>query len=299
MWIWMAICSAFLLGFYDVFKKKASENNGVINVLLFATGISTICFLPLIFSSLLGWGLADGTLLDMGHGTLRDHLWLAGKSCIVTISWITGLLGLKHLPITTAGTMKATRPVFILLGSILIFGERPNAGQWIGIITSIFALYLLSRSSRKEGIAFSSNKWVWLMGLSIISGAASAMIDKRIMSWMTPMFAQSWSNLYITIILALITGVCALLRSDLSEKFHWDWYIFLIALFLTVSDFLYFFALSVEGSMISIISMLRRSAVIITFLCGAIFFKEHRIKEKAVALAILLIGMAILVFGSR
>ena len=299
MWLWMAIGSAFLLGFYDVFKKKASENNGVLNVLLFATGLSTLCFMPLILSSFFGWGLADGTLLDMGHGTPKDHFWLIIKSCIVTISWITGLLGLKHLPITTAGTMKATRPVFILLGSILIFGEKLNLSQWVGIITSIVALYLLSRSSRKEGIAFTSNKWVWMMGLSIISGASSAMIDKSIMSWMTPMFAQSWSNFYITVILAVITGICALARNSLFEKFHWDWYIFLIALFLTVSDFLYFFSLSVEGSLISVISMLRRSAVIITFLCGAIFFKERRIKEKAVALAILLIGMAILVFGSR
>ena len=299
MWLWMAICSAFLLGFYDVFKKKASQNNGVLSVLLFATGISTVCFMPLILSSLFGWGLADGTLLTMGHGEPTDHLWLVLKSTIVTISWITGLLGLKHLPITTASTMKATRPVFILLGGILIFGEKLNLNQWIGIVTSIVALYLLGRSSRKEGIVFSNNKWVWLMGVSIISGAASAMIDKNIMKWMTPMFAQSWSNFYITVILAATTGICSLARGSLLEKFHWDWYIFLIALFLTISDFLYFFALSVEGSMISVVSMLRRSAVIVTFLCGVIFFKERRIREKALALAILLTGMAILVFGSR
>jgi len=299
MWLTLAICSAFLLGIYDVCKKQASHKNGVLNVLLYATSISTLFFLPLILSSLFGWHLAEGTIFEMHQGTAEDHIWLFIKCLIVTVSWISGLLGLKHLPITTASTLKATRPVFILLGSILIFGERLNLYQWIGIIVSIFSLWMLSISSKREGIAFKNNKWIWCMFASIIAGVASAMIDKRIMGWMSPIFAQSWSNLYIAVILAVITLICAICKNKMYEKFTWDWNILLIAVFLTISDFLYFFSLSCEGSMLSIVSMLRRSSVIVTFICGAIFFKEGRIKEKAFALLILLIGMAIMVFGSR
>jgi len=46
------------------------------------------------------------------------------------------------------------------------------------------------------------------------------------------------------------------------------------------------------------VSVLRRSSVIITFILGAIFFKEKNLRSKALALLILLIGMVILVFAS-
>ena len=298
MWLTLAICSAVLLGVYDVAKKQASRKNGVLDILLFATGITTLFFTPFILSSIFGWHLAEGTRFEIGQGTAKDHLLLAGKAVIVTVSWITGLLGLKHLPITTASTMKATRPVFILLVSLLVFGERLNLLQWTGITVSIAALYMLSVSSRKEGIAFAHNKWVVCMFVAILSGVASAMLDKYIMTWMSPMFAQSWTNLYITIILALTILVSDILNGR-REKFHWDWNILLIAVFITVSDYLYFFALSCDGSMLSVVSMLRRSSVVVTFIIGAWLFKENRLKEKALALTLLLTGIAILFAGSN
>lgn len=298
MWLTLAICSAVLLGVYDVAKKQASRRNGVLDILLFATGITTLFFLPFILSSLFGCGLAEGTRFEIEQGTAKDHLLLAGKAVIVSISWITGLLGLKHLPITTASTMKATRPVFILIVSLLVFGERLNLWQWTGILVSIAALYMLGRSSRKEGIAFTRNKWVFCMFAAILSGVASAMLDKYIMTWMSPMFAQSWTNLYITVILALCIAASNLMHGG-RGKFVWDWNILLIAVFITVSDYLYFFALSCEGSMLSVVSMLRRSSVVVTFLLGAWLFRENRLKEKAAALAILLAGITILYFGSH
>ena len=298
MWLTLAICSAVLLGVYDVAKKQASRKNGVLDILLFATGITTLFFTPFILSSIFGWHLAEGTRFGIEQGTAKDHLLLAGKAVIVTVSWITGLLGLKHLPITTASTMKATRPVFILLVSLLVFGERLNLLQWTGITVSIAALYMLSVSSRKEGIAFAHNKWVVCMFVAILSGVASAMLDKYIMTWMSPMFAQSWTNLYITIILALTILVSDILNGR-REKFHWDWNILLIAVFITVSDYLYFFALSCDGSMLSVVSMLRRSSVVVTFIIGAWLFKENRLKEKALALTLLLTGIAILFAGSN
>jgi hypothetical protein len=41
------------------------------------------------------------------------------------------------------------------------------------------------------------------MGISVLTGVASALYDKYIMKGMEPMFVQSWTNLFITIILAL------------------------------------------------------------------------------------------------
>jgi len=299
MWVWTAIASAFLLGIYDTFKKKASHSNGVMNVLLYTTLISTLFFVPMILSSAFGWGLGDGTILETGHGTLREHLLVILKAAIVTVSWISGLYGLKNLPITTASTLKASRPVFVLLFSILVFGEKLNGMQWVGVLVSFLALCLLSRSSKKEGIDFRHNKWIMMMVLSIFSGVASALLDKHILSWMKPMFVQSWCNLYILIFMALIVLVQKLSGSSFYEKFRWDKTILYIAIFLTFADYLYFYTLSFEDSMLSVVSLLRRSSVIVTFISGAIIFKEGNLKAKALDLFILLCGMTILVLASH
>lgn len=299
MWLWTALSSAFLLGFYDVAKKKASERNGVMHILLYTTAISTCFFLPFIFSSLFDWHLAEGTLLEMHRGLFHDHLLIFIKAAIVAVSWITGLMGLKNLPITTAGTIKASRPVFVLIGSIIIFGEHLNTWQWVGVIVSILALWLLSLSSRKEGIDFAKNKWILCMVISVLSGVASALMDKYIMSSMSAIFVQSWCNFYIALIMGVIVLVTRLIQGEKYRKFKWDWAILLISVFVSLSDFFYFFSLGDADAMLSIVSMMRRSSVIITFVCGALLFKERHIKQKSLSLLLLLIGMAILVFGSR
>lgn len=299
MWLWAAVGSAILLGFYDVFKKEASTQNGVLHILLHATALSTLFLMPFILSSLLGWGIGDGTVFEMQRGTPYEHLLVFIKAIIVSLSWITGLIGLKNLPITTAGTIKASRPVFVLLGSILIFGERLNLWQWVAIVVALFALWLLGHTSKKEGVDFARNKWIFCMWVAVVTGVISAMMDKHLMSSLKPMFVQSWCNFYIVVIMAIIVLAGRFGHSKYYQPYHHDWAIWLIAIFITASDFLYFLSLSSSGSMLSVVSMLRRSSVIITFICGALFFKEKNLRSKGIAMVILLIAMAILVFSSR
>lgn len=292
IWLWTSILSALLLGLYDIAKKRAVRRNGGIQVLLVSTFISTLILIPVsIKDSLLG-------------GTLSEHAVLAAKSALVTLSWICGIFAIKHLPLTTVGIVKASRPVFILIGCIIIFSERPNPVQFSGIMLAMAALYLLGRSSRlKEGIDFAANRWVWCLFASVFFGVCSALIDKFVMLDHDPLFVQTWCNVYITLMLAAVLGVTALSRSRGKGRaeavpFSWDWSILLISVFLTASDFLYFYSLSFEGSMLSVISMLRRSSVIVTFVGGAILFKEGNLRSKSLDLALLMIAMAMILFGS-
>lgn len=282
MWLWTTILSALFLGLYDVAKKQSLKRNGVLQVLLCATALSTLFLCPFL-----------------SKGSAQDHLTLIFKALLVSTSWISGLWGMKLLPLTTASTIKATRPVFVLLFSIILFGERLNAWQWGGSIMAICALYLLSVSSRKEGIRFSSNKGVACMALSVVSGAASALYDKHIMSHMEPLFVQSWTNFYITLVLGIILAVMFLFDRKHQEPFQFDWMLLLIAVLITVADFAYFYSLSCEGAMLSIVSMVRRSSVIVPFIFGAVMYKEKRIKGKILDLAVLLCGMAMIIFGTN
>ena len=84
-----------------------------------------------------------------------------------------------------------------------------------------------------------------------------------------------------------------------TTPFHWDWAVIFISIFLSAADFVYFYSLSMPGAMISIVSMVRRGSVIVSFLFGAALFHEKNLKAKAFDLALVLLGMIFLYIGSK
>ena len=299
MWLTLAFVSAGLLGLYDVAKKKALTGNAVLPVLLLNTFICSLFFLPAILSAECGLGWFDGTALETAHGSLRDHGLVLLKSAIVLTSWIFGYFAMKHLPITIVGPINATRPVMVLVGAMLLFGERLNAYQWAGVVLAVVSLLMLSRSSRREGVDFAHNRWVLFIALAAVTGAVSGLYDKYIMARLDPVFVQSWYNLYQFAMMAVVVGILWWPRRRSSTPFRWSWAIPLISLFLTLADFAYLYALRDPGAMISVVSMIRRGSVIVSFLCGAALFHEHNLRAKALDLAFILAGMFFLWLGSR
>jgi transporter family protein len=189
--------------------------------------------------------------------------------------------------------------VLVLVGAMLIFGERLNAYQWIGVVLAIGSVFLMSRASKKENIDFKRNRWVWCVGLAVIMGVVSGLYDKYIMKSLSPMFVQSWFNFYQMIIMAVICGLLWYPKRKLSTPFQWRWSIPLISLFICIADFAYFTSLNDPDSMISVVSLVRRSSVIISFACAVIIFKERNLKAKIIDLALLLAGMAFIWIGTR
>jgi transporter family protein len=299
MWLLLAFCSAALLGFYDVFKKKSLAGNAVLPVLGLNTLFSSLIFLPFILLSYLKPESLQDTIFFVPESGWEVHKFIILKSCIVLSSWIFGYFGMKHLPLTLVGPINATRPVMTLVGAMLIFGERLNVYQWIGVIMTIVSLFLLSRSGKKEGINFTHNKWIWFIVLAALFGTASGLYDKYLMNHFNNMVVQSWYNIYQ---LFMMGGVILFLwfpKRKTTTPFHWSWCILLISVFLTAADFVYFYALSMEDSMISIVSMVRRGSVIVSFLFGAMMFHEKNLKSKIIDLVFVLIGMFFLYLGSK
>lgn len=299
MWLSLAFLSAALLGLYDAAKKQSLTGNAVLPVLLLNTLFSTLLFLPMILSSSLDAGWFEGTVLHAPKGDFEAHGLVAMKAVIVLTSWIFGYFGIKHLPLTIVGPINATRPVMVLVGALLLFGERLNLYQWIGVLLGLFSLFLLSRSSKREGVHFTHNIWILFVALSAVTGALSGLYDKFIMGRLEPVFVQSWYNLYQLLIMSAIVALLWWPKRKTTTPFHWSWAIPLISIFLSAADFAYFYALSEEDSMISVVSMVRRGSVIISFLCGAVLFHERNLKAKAIDLALILVGMFFLWLGSH
>ena len=299
MWLILAFLSALLLGFYDVAKKQALRDNSVPAVLLLNTFFSSLIFLPSIVSTLSGGGWFDVTAYRIPLGTAHDHILVALKAVIVLSSWAFGYYGIKHLPITIVGPINATRPVMVLIGALLIFGERLNALQWIGVGLAILSLFMLSRAGRREGIDFSHNVWIVCVAAAALLGAASGLYDRYLMQRLEPIFVQGWYTLYQTIIMVVVITLMRLLNSRSAARFHWSWAIPMISILLTAADMAYFVALSDTDAMISVVSMIRRGSVVVSFACGALLFRERNLKAKALDLALIIIGMVFLYFGSR
>lgn len=308
MWLLLAFVSATLLGFYDASKKAALKDNAVLPVLLLNTLFSTLIFCPFIIDSLLGTEWFRGTICstapykegaEVMTSLAKAHMLVILKAMIVLSSWIAGYFGIKHIPITIVGPINATRPVLVLIGAMLFFGERLNWCQWVGVLLSILSIYLMSRSSKKENIDFTRNKWMIFVAIGTIMGAVSGLYDKFIMRELSPIFVQSWFNFYQLIIMSIVCMLAWYPTRKKTTPFHWSWAIPLIAIFVSAADFAYFNALSRPEAMISVVSLIRRGSVLISFACGVLIFKERNLKAKVFDLLLILIGMIFVYFGSR
>lgn len=298
MWALLAFVSAALLGCYDFFKKISLRDNSVVGVLFLNTLFSAILFLPFILLSRAGI-ITTGPLYVPQAG-IEAHLLLLLKAVIVLSSWLCGYIGIKHLPITIVSPIQSTRPVLVLLGALLLFGEQLNGYQWVGVLLAIFSVFLLSRSGKREGISFTRNRWVVFVALAALFGAVSALYDKFLMRSLQPVLVQSWFNLYQCLLMALLLGVLnALSPAQRAKKLSWRWSIPMISIFLGAADFCYFTALAQEGALIAVVSMIRRGSVVVAFLFGALLLHEKNLKHKAVDLALILIGLFFLYLGSK
>lgn len=295
MWVLLGMLSALFLGFYDIAKKKSLTGNAVLTVLFLNTVFCALIFLPLIIAPGISQSISASGTEVLQMEPLKAHLLVVLKSFIVLSSWIMGYYALKHLPITLTGPINAFRPVLVLIGALIIFGEKLNGLQWTGVLLSILSLFLLSLSGKKEGINFTSNKWVFILFGAVVMGAVSGLYDKYIIKQLPPIFVQSWFNVYQV---AIMGSILMLMKRKTSSKFTWSWWIPLISIFISIADFAYFHSLSSDGALIAVVSMIRRGSVIISFTAGALLFKEKNLKAKALDLVLILIGLVFLCWGS-
>ena len=254
--------------------------------------------MPFIAISHLNPEALSGTLFYVPEVTWKTHLLILLKSVIVGSSWIFAFFALKYLPITIVAPVRASGPIWTLLGALTIFGEKLSFLQWTGLIITLIFYYLFSLAGRKEGINFLRNKWVLFIFLATLIGTVSSLYDKYLIAHYDRMAVQAWFSIYMIIVLLPVQAVLWFPGRKKYTSFQWRWTIPLIGVCLTVADFAYFYALTWDDSLIAILSVLRRGSVLISFTLGALIFKEVNIRHKALILAGILAGIIIIIAGS-
>jgi transporter family protein len=298
MWVLLGMVSAVLLGVYDIFKKFSLRDNAVIPVLFFSTLTSSLLFVPFLFISR-SHPEFSGYFWYIKPQSITAHLYFFLKSVIVGSSWVFAYFAFKNLPITIASPIRSSGPLWTLLGAILIFGEKMNFLQWTGLLVTMFFYYLFSLSGKKEGISFRSNKWVLFMVLATMIGSVSSLYDKYLIAHYDRMAMQCWFSIYMVPIMASLLLLVWLPNRKKYAPFQWRYTIMFIGVTLTIADFAYFWALSYPGSLIAIISTVRRSSVIVSFSLGAMLLKEKNIRYKALVLLGILAGIGLIIIGGR
>ena len=289
MWWALAFLSAALLGGYDSAKKVSLKDNAVFPVLFLNTLLSAIIFSPFLIRS--------------GFGDWHAQLYIFAKSALVLSSWIAGYFAMKHLPLTLVGPVNATRPVLVLLGAMLLFGERLNLLQSVGVGLAILAYFLMRRTGKADGIDFRHNKWIACLILAVLLGSASGLYDKYLMS---PQYlglnreqVLGWYSLYQALIMGVLLLTVWFPRRQAPTPFTWRWSIPLISLFLCGADYAYMQALSQPDALISVVSMIRRGSVLVSFAIGAWVLREKNLRAKSLDLALMLLSMVFLYLGSK
>ncbi len=277
--------------------------NAVVPVLFLNTLISSLLFLPLLASSASGF-IPQENLFFVPLTDAASQGYIFIKSALVLSSWFFGYLGMKHLPLTLVGPINATRPVLVLIGAVLIFQESLNLWQWAGVLIAVFAFYLLSRSGKKEGIDFKHNRWIFSVVLACILGAACGLYDKFLMASpnngglaLDRMAVQTYYNFYQCALMGIMM-LALWIPKRKEQPFHWSWAIPCISIFLSIADFVYLYALSLDGAMIAIVSMIRRASVLVSFCFAAFILHEKNLRDKAIDLALVIVSMILLCIGS-
>jgi len=299
MWLFLAFVSAILLGSYEVFKKVSLEKNAVIPVIFVSILFSCLTLVPFLILSEFFPETLKGSVFFVPRVDFHAHMLFVLKATIVLTSWLFAYFALKHLPLSLASPIKATQPVWTVVGAMLIFGEKLNGFQAAGVGITLLSFYLFSVAGKKEGISFKTNKWFWFIVMATLTGALSGLYDKYLMKRYDVMSVQVYYTFYQAAIMGIITLFLWAPTRKKTTPFTFKWAIFWISFFLVTADFVYFYALTLPESMISVVSTIRRSGVVVPFLYGAIVMKDKNIKLKLIDMIGVLIGMFLLYLGSK
>jgi len=301
MWVVLSLISAFLLGFYDIFKKQTVVGNAIIPVLFYSTMISCLLFLPFVLLSHFKPYIFTGNFMEKLYIeplTLQQHLFIMGKTALILCSWMFSYSAMKHLPITVVGPVNQLRPAISVVLLFLIFQEQLTVVQWLGVILAIVSFYLMNRSGKLEGIQFKSNKWVYMLLASAVLVALSGVYDKYLLSYidkpMSPATIQAWYTIYDFLMMAVLFFIFWLPKRK-EQPFEWRWGIVAMAVFVTVADVIYLTGLKQDAAVVVLIPLILYGVrLVVSFVYGIFGFKERNIKSKIIPLLMVLAALVCL-----
>lgn len=275
-WILFIVIYALLKGSREGMKKAALKKSSSTEILFFYTLIGWLFTLP--FS-------ANVFALEPIY-----IFFIFLKASAVCFAWLCAFYALKTISVSLYGIMDLSRMVFSTLLAVIFLNESLTMNKTLGIIIVITGLIMANakKTSDKTRVTLP----VLLAALSnCFFNAVSGTMDKALMKYMESSQLQFWFMLFMTI----IYGVIILIRKEkISIKsLKTNFWIPLLSFSLVIGDRFLFEANANPESQVTLITVIKQSAVIVTTLTGWLIFKEKNILYKMFCTAITLSGIYI------
>ena len=153
---------------------------------------------PLWFRALT---MSGGTLTLIAFFTLRGASLRVSRAQALRLAWLAlpniigwhlcSIIGLSQLPAGRASILAFTMPVWTVLLSVLLFGERMSARSWLAVVAAIAALGLLAANEllalagRPIGVLWLQVAALsWALGTVLMQRSALALPTEAVTVWM-------------------------------------------------------------------------------------------------------------------
>ncbi len=306
LWIPLVLLYGLLKGGREIAKKKAMEKNTVMEVLFVYTLMSFVFVLPQA-------GQAGGM-------EPRFFALIALKSFVMFLAWIFGFYSLKKMPVSLYGVLSLSRVLFATFSGVIFLHETLAGNQIAGLVIVCAGLLLLRVNPKKKETPATLPQapeaeqtahdqpapaatptpepvkpiFIILAFASCILNAVSGFMDKILMRDVTSSQLQFWYMLFLIIYYGIYVLIKRIKISRSVFKNGWVW---ALAIMFVIGDKALFIANGMPQSRITIMTLIKQSASLVTIIGGKIFFKEDRILYRLFCAAIILGGIALSLFS--
>jgi len=278
-WVWLVLLYGALKGVRDVAKKKAVQISGALDVLLLYTLLSFLLVLPDAKNAM---------------GLTAPQLGLTAiKSFVIFVGWLCGFYALERMPVSLYGVLDLSQMIFTTLLGVICLGERMLPMQIAGLVLVTGGLLMLRG---RGGLQKSEPVPLKVIGMAMVCylfNAISGTMDKVLMRDMTSSQLQFWYMLF----LCLWYAVYMLVRRI---PFHWkgalkNHWIWIMAILFVIGDRALFLANGMEGSRVTVMTLLKQIGCVVTIIGGRLVFKEKNIGYKLLCAGVVIAGIVIAV----
>lgn len=276
LWIVFIFLYALLKGVREGMKKAALKKSSSFEILFFYTLIGFVFVLPSAKAAL---------ALEPLY-----ILFAFIKALVCCAAYFFSLTALKNMSVSLYGITDLSRVVFSTMLGVFVLGESFTIQKAVGVLLVIAGLMLLNL--KKNTVAKGLTLPVLTAALlNCFFNAVSGTMDKVLMQYMESAQLQFWFMFFMT----AIYGAMLLIRKEKISFSHLktNFWIPLMSLSLVTGDRMLFEANASPASQVTLMTVIKQSAVIVTVLTGWLVFKEKHILYKLMCTAIVLTGIFI------
>lgn len=281
MWIWLVLFYGIAKGVREIIKKKALERNSTIEVLFLYTLLAFLIVAP--------------DVKNAGGLEPKYYFFIGIKSFVIFLAWIFSFMAIKKMPISLYGVLDLSRVLFATLLGVVVLREALNAWQIAGLTLVSLGLLLLKykpgawKRRAEEGGERVEVKIVVMAFASCLFNAVSGLLDKLLMKDINSSQLQFWYLLFLTLLyLIFIAATRTPIRIKSVLKNYWIW---ILSILIVIADRALFLANGMEGSRITVMTLLKQAGCVVTILAGRFLFREKDTGHKLVCAGIMIVGI--------